>query len=242
MTNRKHLTADAIRALLTESTPGPLQVLAQQPEVQVQNSVGQCLATVETWGVGRGIFDADLFAAAPDLARTALDALAEVERLRVSVATLTAERDRLQRACNEGLPREVIQCPDCEKPHIEGPRHDDPSIDGRTRPHHTHRCYHCGHIWDSGRWSFGVAPGHENELGWLLVATDGRATAPTDSELHAHDAFGGGWLVLFDDGKMDTATSVERAAMIRDQGGAARRWWALNKQRRVCVWPRVVPG
>lgn len=81
-----------------------------------------------------------------------------------AVRALVAERDRLQRACDEGLPREVIHCPACKTTHVEGPRHDDPTKDGRTRPHHTHRCYDCGHVWDAGRWSFGVAPGGENEV------------------------------------------------------------------------------
>lgn len=69
-----------------------------------------------------------------------------------------AERDRLQRVCDEALPREAIPCPQCKAPHVEGPRFDNPALDGRTRPHHSHRCYHCTHVWDSGRWSFGVAP------------------------------------------------------------------------------------
>ncbi len=86
---------------------------------------------------------------APETARHADALAAEVRRLR-------AERDRLQRACDEGLPREVILCPNCKLKHVEGPRHDNPALDGRTRPHHTHRCYHCGHVWDAGRWSFGV--------------------------------------------------------------------------------------
>ncbi len=67
-----------------------------------------------------------------------------------------AQRDRLQRACDEGLPREYLECPACHAQHIEGPRHDNPAIDGRKRPHHTHRCYGCGHVWDAGRWSFGA--------------------------------------------------------------------------------------
>lgn len=88
----------------------------------------------------------------------------EIERLRTDLASVTTERDRLQRACNEGLPRERIDCPACRKRHVEGPRHDNPSIDGRTRPHHTHRCYHCGHVWPTDRWSFGVAEGEETAV------------------------------------------------------------------------------
>lgn len=80
----------------------------------------------------------------------------EVRALREQVDALTKERDRLQRACDEGLPREVIHCPKCHRQHLEWFRHDAPGIDGRKRPHHTHRCYHCGHEWDLGRWSFGA--------------------------------------------------------------------------------------
>lgn len=83
-------------------------------------------------------------------------AVIDVLRLRSELESMTAERDRLQRACDEGLPREYIECPTCGKQHIEGPRHDNPALDGRKRPHHTHRCYHCGHVWPSGRWSFGA--------------------------------------------------------------------------------------
>lgn len=97
-----------------------------------------------------------------------------VLRLAAELESVAAERDRLQRACDEGLPREVIPCPSCKVPHVEGPRHDDPAKDGRTRPHHTHRCYGCGHVWESGRWSFGVAPGDENEVTRRLRA-EGRA-------------------------------------------------------------------
>lgn len=66
------------------------------------------------------------------------------------------ELARFQRVCDEALPREYIACPKCGKQHIEGARFDNPEIDGRRRPHHTHRCYHCKHVWDSGRWSFGA--------------------------------------------------------------------------------------
>lgn len=82
-----------------------------------------------------------------------------IERGEALIERLESDVERLQRACDEGLPREVIPCPSCNREHVEGPRHDDPTVDGRTRPHHTHRCYHCGHVWDNGRWSFGVASG-----------------------------------------------------------------------------------
>ena len=55
-------------------------------------------------------------------------------------------------------------CPKCGKQHIEGARFDNPELDGRRRPHHTHRCYHCKHVWDSGRWSFGVDVSKEEGL------------------------------------------------------------------------------
>lgn len=77
-----------------------------------------------------------------------------VEALIAEHQALTDERDRLARACVEGLPREVLPCPECGRPHVDG-------ADGTeygTKPHHTHQCHHCGHVWDVGRWSFGVEP------------------------------------------------------------------------------------
>lgn len=101
---------------------------------------------------------------------------ASVDVLLAAVEGLRRERERLQRACDEGLPRERIDCPACGLAHVEGPRHDDPSVDGRTRPHHTHRCYHCGHVWDAGRWSFGVAEGEETAVAPSDVARLDNAT------------------------------------------------------------------
>ena len=79
------------------------------------------------------------------LARTVIAREAEVAELR-------AERDRLQRACDEGLPRELLLCPACGQMHIDGAN----GVEFATRPHHTHLCQHCGHVWDNGRWSFGA--------------------------------------------------------------------------------------
>jgi hypothetical protein len=114
-----------------------------------------------------GTLPDDVVAAVAD----ALDDAEKREREHVDEANaLRMERDRLQRSCDEGLPRERIDCPACGVRHVEGPRHDDPSIDGRTRPHHTHRCYVCGHVWDAGRWSFGVAEGEETAVAPSEVA------------------------------------------------------------------------
>ena len=69
---------------------------------------------------------------------------------------LQRELARLQRACEEGLPRERIHCPRCGTIHIDGA---DTSAYGK-RPHHTHRCQPenggCGHEFDTGRWSYGA--------------------------------------------------------------------------------------
>ena len=81
---------------------------------------------------------------------------ADADVLISAVIQLKADLARAQRVFDEGLPRERILCPACGKPHVEGPRHDDPKIDGRTRPHHEHRCYHCGNVWDEKRWTFGA--------------------------------------------------------------------------------------
>lgn len=68
-------------------------------------------------------------------------------------AELGADALRLQRACDEGLPREVIPCPFCGREHVDG----DNGAEFRTKPHHTHRCQFCGKDFDNVRWSFGVA-------------------------------------------------------------------------------------
>jgi hypothetical protein len=76
---------------------------------------------------------------------------------------LVAERDRLQRACDEGLPREAIFCPACGKRHVDGANGEEFA----RRPHHTHLCQFCGNVWGEtlcgkDRWSFGVAEGEES--------------------------------------------------------------------------------
>ncbi len=91
-----------------------------------------------------------ILARSDDVSGSTIDALCQ------TIIEQAKELERFQRVCDEALPREYIECPECGKPHIEGARFDKPEIDGRKRPHHTHRCYHCEHVWDSGRWSFGA--------------------------------------------------------------------------------------
>lgn len=88
---------------------------------------------------------------------------------------LRKERDRLQRACDEGLPRESFACPRCGAPHIDGPRHDNPAVDGAKRPHHEHFCPACEHAWERG-WTFGVPAGQENAV-TLRLRSEGAAGA-----------------------------------------------------------------
>ncbi len=68
-------------------------------------------------------------------------------------AELGADALRLQRACDEGIPREVIPCPICGREHVDGDNGDE----FKTRPHHAHLCQFCNEPFDTGRWSFGVA-------------------------------------------------------------------------------------
>jgi chromosome segregation ATPase len=51
-----------------------------------------------------------------DVARAAI---ADIDAVRAELARVVAERDRLQRACDEGLPRERIDCPACGQMHVE---------------------------------------------------------------------------------------------------------------------------
>jgi hypothetical protein len=140
-----------------------------------------------------------------------------VLRLAAELESVAAERDRLQRACDEGLPREVIPCPSCKVPHVEGPRHDDPTQDGRTRPHHNHRCYHCGRVWDDGRWTFGVAPGDENDVTRRLRA-EGRAAGLREAMALVRERAGDRPLGLSAE---DHLWSVIRAALREAEGGGA---------------------
>jgi hypothetical protein len=118
------------------------------------------------------------------------------------LVSLRAERDRLQRACNEGLPREVIFCPVCQRQHVDGANGEE----FRARPHHTHLCQFCNHLWDAGRWSFGVA-GHSPNAHYpdvpslALGAYRHYKGDLYDVEGVAHDSTNGGpdhrWLVLY---------------------------------------------
>ena len=118
------------------------------------------------------------------------------------LAAVEAERDRLARACVEGLPREVLPCPKCGFRHVDGA---DGSEYG-TRPHHTHQCHRCGHVWDVGRWSYGALREDERlaRLGSCpavytrvhrggsreVLVRVGRASVNSDGSLSIHlDAF-----------------------------------------------------
>lgn len=63
----------------------------------------------------------------------------EVEGTRLvsgkALDAVRVERDRLQRACADGLPREVILCPACGQRHIDGAN----GVEFATKPHHTRR-------------------------------------------------------------------------------------------------------
>lgn len=116
--------------------------------------VASVLLQLETWlVVALSTRDADRTTAWARQFGPILIEFAKSEHRRV--VALERDNERLTRACVEGLPREIMYCPKCSAQHIEGPRHDDPSLDGRVRPHHHHRCYACGHDWPTERWSYG---------------------------------------------------------------------------------------
>lgn len=178
-------------------------------------------------------------------ARTDVPVLvAEVQRLR-------ADNERLTRACVEGLPREVMHCPACGVQHIEGPRHDNPALDGRVRPHHTHRCYGCGHVWDAGRWSYGdteasvAAP--LSEVQRLREIVEGRTTAPTGAEIAAHEATGGTWRTyvpnewIFSGDLMDAEETLKVCDVQQANAVTNARWWALDASGAPTQWPVVTP-
>lgn len=79
---------------------------------------------------------------------------AELEDPALLSEAVQKEVERAMRVFAEALPREVILCPKCGLPHVDG-------ASGEAfahRPHHTHRCEHCTHVWPTTRWSFGIAP------------------------------------------------------------------------------------
>ena len=78
---------------------------------------------------------------------------------------LAKELDRYRRAVAEGLPRELILCPKCGARHIDGAN----GAEFATRPHHTHLCAGCGHVWDAKRWSFGAADAQLAAIGSVVT-------------------------------------------------------------------------
>lgn len=176
---------------------------------------------------------------------------AQIAEMAAEVQRLRADNERLTRACVEGLPREVLHCPACGVQHIEGPRHDNPTLDGRVRPHHTHRCYGCGHVWDAGRWSYGdteasvAAPLSEVQrlrdiiLGWSIP--------PNDAQIEAHAAAGGRWLIATRHPDDDDGGAEAPCVFVLDHGtlepAAYRvnsrtiRWWALDASGAPTQWP-----
>lgn len=167
---------------------------------------------------------AEMFAHAPTDIRALV---AEVLRLRT-------ENERLTRACVEGLPREVLHCPACGAQHIEGPRHDDPTLDGRVRPHHTHRCYGCGHVWDAGRWSYGdteasiAAPLADvqrlREVARAYLAAEDEYAEVT-SPRHRKDGSFGAWAKAREvERGLQAAREALKAATVPDANGAPCAW------------------
>lgn len=70
-----------------------------------------------------------------------------------AVGRTQRELARLQRVCREVIPRKVILCPKCGVEHVDGEN----GAEFATRPHHTHLCAACGHVWDAGEWAFGAS-------------------------------------------------------------------------------------
>jgi hypothetical protein len=79
----------------------------------------------------------------------------------------------------------------------------------------------------------------------LRAIIEGRTTPPTDAEARAHAAAGGLWRAFhyspgmeahFD--HLDAIGARKTATVLRERGLHAT-WWALDSQRRPCVWPVV---
>lgn len=76
----------------------------------------------------------------------------------------------------------------------------------------------------------------------LHAIIEGRATAPTDAELAAHDERGALWMIAHERG--DIVVTVMSWPSSRDWHVAkgAVRWWALTSDGRPCAWPVVSRG
>jgi sirohydrochlorin ferrochelatase len=83
----------------------------------------------------------------------------------------------------------------------------------------------------------------------LRAIVEGRTVPPTDTEIDAHMAGDGWWLVaanigtasslhmLYDTMHANQACVTARA--IREHGGVAARWWPLDAMGQPCAWPVV---
>lgn len=82
----------------------------------------------------------------------------ELDDLDHVLALVRAAAPRACAACGatghaEGLPREVILCPNCGAQHVDGEN----GAEFATRAHHTHLCSACGHVWVVERIAAGEA-------------------------------------------------------------------------------------
>lgn len=132
---------------------------ARDAALNERDAMRRRMETMPPWEVSEVPTDEEMaalrlrWAFGPERYQADADSLiAAVMHLRNEIARITAERDRLQRVCNEWLTREHIDCPKCGKQHIDG-ANDSPFA---TRPYHTHLCQFCGEVFDTGRWSFGA--------------------------------------------------------------------------------------
>ena len=74
-----------------------------------------------------------------------------------------------------------------------------------------------------------------------LAVIAGREVAPTDSELTAHAATGGGWLVSYGRRGIDTRNDPDFARITRDAACPPVRWWPLDRSGAPTAWPTVTP-
>jgi len=76
----------------------------------------------------------------------------------------------------------------------------------------------------------------------LRAVIEGRTTPPTDEEVAAHAAAGGGWVLCNPAAPLDTRVVCLSAATARVRADfcrrtVTRRWWALDAEGRPCGWP-----
>lgn len=73
----------------------------------------------------------------------------------------------------------------------------------------------------------------------LHAIIEGRATAPTDAEIAAHEATGATWMIAHRDGQIVVTAMSWPSSRDWHVAKGAVRWWPLASDGRPCAWPEA---